>query len=42
MNNIPIFNDTNKVLTNMNLVGAIVNGKIGVYKLFTPKLRKIK
>ena len=31
MNNIPLFNDTNKVLTNIQLVGAIVNGKIGDY-----------
>ena len=42
MNNIPIFNNTNKVLTNIELVGAVVNGKIGVYKLFTPKKQKIK
>ena len=40
MNNLPVFNDTNKVLTNIQLVGAIVNGKIGVYKLFTPKAKK--
>ena len=40
MNNLPIFNDTNKVLTKIQIVGAVVNGKVDAYFLFTPKSKK--